>query len=74
MTARPKEMTQMSQPVCSEYFIAKAEQCFRLARHLKGALMDSAVAEELEAIGNEFLAKAVEIDTERDRTVSRHRQ
>ncbi|HET7847675.1 MAG TPA: hypothetical protein VFL51_01305 [Pseudolabrys sp.] len=64
----------MSQSVCPEYFIAKAEQCFRLAQHLRVEVADSAVAQELDAIGNEFLAKAVEIDTERERLMTRQRQ
>jgi hypothetical protein len=64
----------MSQPVPSEYFIEKAEQCFRLARHVRVELADTAVAQELDAIANEFLAKAVEIDTERERLMRRQRQ
>ncbi|HEX5506991.1 MAG TPA: hypothetical protein VFX37_00645 [Pseudolabrys sp.] len=67
-------MTQTSHAFGSEYFIGKAEQCFRLARHARMELADSAVAQELDAIGNEFLAKAVEIDTERDRIVNRQQQ
>ncbi|MGE5535265.1 MAG: hypothetical protein ACM3W7_07100 [Acidobacteriota bacterium] len=64
-------MMPTSQVLESEYFIVKAEQCFRLARHARMELSDSAVAQELDAIGNEFLAKAVEIDTERDRMLNR---
>jgi hypothetical protein len=40
----------------SEYFLEKAEQLFRLSRA-------DCVAAELEAMGNEFIAKAVEIET-----------
>ena len=41
-----------------------AERCFSLSR-LAGA--NSEVAAALESMANEFMAKAVEIDTERDR-------
>jgi len=51
----------------SEYLIAKAEQCFRLADHIRGDHPSSEVAAELDAIAHEFLARAVEVDTERDR-------
>lgn len=46
------------------YFLEKAEQCFRL-----GAVagMDPATAEELRGMGDEFMAKAVYIDTLRSR-------
>jgi hypothetical protein len=57
----------MPQTSDSEYFIAKADQCFRLAKHIRGDQAHSAIAAELDAIANEFLARAVEIDTERDR-------
>ena len=46
------------------YFIDKADQCFVLS-DLAGA--NSELAAALKAMGNEFLAKAVEIDTERDK-------
>jgi hypothetical protein len=50
-----------------QYFIEKAEQCFRLARHVgKKPLLDN-VAVELDALGHEFLRKAVELDTARER-------
>jgi hypothetical protein len=54
-----------------QYFIDKAEQCFRLARFVgEKALLDK-VAVELDSLGHEFLRKAVELDTERERKVSR---
>lgn len=46
------------------YFIDKADQCFVLS-DLAGANRELAAA--LKAMGNEFLAKAVEIDTEREK-------
>ncbi len=57
----------MPQPSDSEYFIAKAEQCFRLAQSVRGEHANSVIAAELDVIANEFLARAVEIDTDRDR-------
>ena len=48
----------------ANYFLDKAERCFSLSR-LAGA--NSEVAAALESMANEFMAKAVEIDTERDR-------
>lgn len=48
----------------ADYFLDKAERCFSLSR-LAGANREVAAA--LESMGNEFMAKAVEIDTERDR-------
>ena len=49
------------------YFLEKAEQCFRL-----GAVagLDPATAEELRAMGHEFMAKAVYIDTLRSRSMT----
>jgi hypothetical protein len=64
----------------AEYFIQKAEQCFSLARHVRAdhanieiAADLDAIAAELDAIANEFLARAVELDTERDRAETRQR-
>ena len=57
----------------SEYFIAKAEQCFRLARHLRGTLSETEAAAELDALAHDLLAHAVALDTERDRAATRHR-
>jgi hypothetical protein len=61
----------MPRPSDPEYFIAKAEQCFRLAQHLRGEHSSAEAAAELDTIANEFLARAVEIDTDRDRTETR---
>lgn len=58
----------------SEYFIAKAEQCFRLAQYMRGEHSISQITAELDAIANEFLARAVEIDTDRDRAAARKRR
>ena len=58
----------MPQTANAAYFLAKADQCFRLARTLRDGRADTEVAAELDAIANEFLACAVEIDTARDRT------
>lgn len=55
----------------SQYFVDKADQCFRLARLVGAAPAHKPIATELDALGNEFLKKAVEIDTERDRAESR---
>ena len=57
----------MPQTSDSEYFIAKAEQCFRLAHYARGQHSNAEIAAELDAIAHEFLARAVAIDTERDR-------
>lgn len=48
------------------YFLAKAEQCFRLTA-TEG--LDVKVAEELRDMGHEFMSKAVYIDTLRSRAV-----
>jgi hypothetical protein len=45
------------------YFLAKADQCFRLSRTAGTADLKA----ELEAMGHEFMAKAVELDTARDK-------
>jgi hypothetical protein len=44
-----------------EFLIETADQCTRLAREGRGLI------ERLEAIGQELMAKAVELDTERDK-------
>jgi len=54
----------------SQYFVDKADQCFRLARSLGAEPALEPLANELDALGNEFLKMAVEIDTERDRAES----
>jgi len=52
----------------ADYCVDKAEQCFRLARLAK---MPTAtrieIATNLETMGNELMAKAVEIETVRQR-------
>ena len=48
----------------ANYFLDKAEQCFMLSL-LVGPNRE--VASALQSMGNEFMTKAVEIDTERDR-------
>jgi hypothetical protein len=55
----------------SQYFVDKADQCFRLARSVGTESADREIATELDALANEFLKKAVEIDTERDISESR---
>lgn len=45
----------------AQYFMDKADDCLRLVRQARDA------ADQLEAMASEFWAKAVEIDTERDR-------
>jgi hypothetical protein len=47
-----------------EYLIETADRCKRLAREGRG------LAERLEAMSNELMAKAVELDTERDKSES----
>jgi len=44
-----------------QYLIDKADQCVRLAR------VGREMADSLEAMGNDLMAKAVELDTIRDR-------
>lgn len=45
----------------AQYFMDKADDCLRLVRQAREA------ADQLEAMASEFWAKAVEIDTVRDR-------
>jgi hypothetical protein len=45
----------------ADYFVEKAEDCLRLVRLAREN------AESLEGLANEFLAKAVEIETDRQR-------
>ena len=52
----------------AEYFLQKAEECFRLAELAKasnGRVLE--IAERLEALGDEFMTKAVEIETVRQK-------
>jgi len=44
-----------------EYLLETADRCIRLAREGRGLI------ERLEAISNELMAKAVELDTSRDK-------
>ena len=46
------------------YFLEKAEQCFRLSRVDE---LNTAVAKELHAMAQDFMAKAIYIDTLRIR-------
>lgn len=48
----------------ANYFLEKAEQCFSLCE-LAGANRE--LVNALQSMANEFMAKAVEIDTDRDR-------
>lgn len=48
-------------PKTEEYLIEAADRCTRLAREGRGLI------EQLEAISNELMAKAVELDTSRDK-------
>jgi len=47
-----------------EYLIETADRCIRLAREGRELI------ERLESISNELMAKAVELDTKRDKTGS----
>lgn len=49
-------------PKTEEYLIETADRCVRLAREGRGLI------ERLEAISNELMAKAVELDTDRDKS------
>jgi hypothetical protein len=49
------------------YFLEKADQCFSFSRL---AVVNSELHLALVDLANEFLTKAVEIDTERDRAES----
>ena len=48
----------------ADYFLERAERCFRM-KEMAADNRELAVA--LETMANEFMAKAVELDTERDR-------
>lgn len=49
----------MPKPSTAEYFFKRAEQCFRRSRD-----GDRKAAVQFDAMGNEFMAKALELDTE----------
>lgn len=51
-----------------QYLIEKADQCIRLAR------AGREMADSLEAMGNDLMAKAVALDTVRDRDDKDERQ
>jgi len=51
----------------ADYFLEKADQCFSLSRL---AVANSELQLALVNLANEFMTKAVEIDTERDRAES----
>jgi hypothetical protein len=52
----------------AEYFVEKAEECFRLAQLAKQPGDNGLqVAQNLEAMGHEFMSKAVEFETARQR-------
>ena len=57
--------TEKSWPKTEEYLIETADRCIRLARGGRELI------EQLEAMGNELMAKAVELDTERDKQDNR---
>ncbi len=48
----------------AQYFLEKADQCFRLSQV---SSLPPEIVEELKTMGNEFMAKAVALDTARDR-------
>lgn len=52
-------------PKTEEYLIETADRCTRLAREGRGLI------EQLEAISNELMTKAVELDTTRDKKKER---
>ncbi len=52
----------------ADYCMDKAEQCFRLARLAKSpSFARTEIVSNLETMGNELMAKAVEIETTRQR-------
>lgn len=54
----------------ADYFLERAERCFRMKEMAVG---NAELAAALETMANEFMAKAVELDTERDRADARKR-
>ena len=48
----------------ANYFLERAERCFRMKEMAAG---NEELAAALDTMANEFMAKAVELDTERDR-------
>ena len=51
----------------ANYFLDRAERCFRMKEMAGG---NRELAAELETMANEFMAKAVALDTERDRAAA----
>jgi hypothetical protein len=51
----------------ADYLLEKAEQCFRLAAFSRGHVLSPEIAKAIDALGDELMNKAVEIDTERQR-------
>jgi hypothetical protein len=51
----------------AEYFLEKAEQCFRLAAFARGHVLSLDINRGIEALGDEFMNKAVEIESARQR-------
>jgi len=57
----------------ADYCVEKAEQCFRLARLAKSPNATLAeIASHLEAVGHDLMAKAVELETIRQRRHQKH--
>ena len=54
----------------ANYFLERAERCFRMKEMAAG---NTELAAALETMANEFMAKAVELDTERDRAAAREK-
>jgi hypothetical protein len=51
----------------ANYFLDRAERCFRMKEMAGG---NQELAAELETMANEFMAKAVALDTKRDRAAA----
>jgi hypothetical protein len=54
--------------VDADYFVEKAEQCFRLARLARSNPSNDEIANDLDAMGEEFMNIAVVIDTARQQS------
>ena len=52
----------------ADYFVEKAEQCFQLAKFARGHVLSIEIARGIDALAEELMNKAVEIDTMRQRT------
>ncbi len=52
----------------ADFLIEKAEQCFRLARDVERVVTSAGdLSKELSTLGHELMAKAVALDTARDK-------